>query len=406
MSSNNVSSDINIQSNLLATHHSNNNNNNNPSNLELFETSTKTTTTTTVTNSFNSVDSLLSNDLFSSLNQLSNFQQNDYFEQNGSIMNNNNNHSITNNQSLIRVNSLISPTPSPTSSSNSSSALSNEINTQYVQNISKPINNNNNNYEQNNCLYYTGLEFKCKFTKFNEYSMSYLIILELNWKDYESSILNNNQYQRINHPYTSFEPSGILIPQLQANVAYNYPNNNNSYLINGGNNIQKQSNNSQTCLTLIENTERNMNNHASSTSSSSSSESFKLIEKLQPKKSRTKYTKEQVISNLLINLFDWEMNVISFVFSFISYVKYKQIEILESAYWTNPYPDLITVEHLCKSLGISREKINVNLNLTIIIFIQFLIIWWFICCCWRYGFKIEEQEANELEQIIKIILIT
>ncbi len=57
-------------------------------------------------------------------------------------------------------------------------------------------------------------------------------------------------------------------------------------------------------------------------------ESFKLIEKAQPKKSRTKYSKEQ-------------------------------IEILETAYWSNPYPDLITVEHLCKSLGINREKINI-----------------------------------------------
>lgn len=58
-------------------------------------------------------------------------------------------------------------------------------------------------------------------------------------------------------------------------------------------------------------------------------ESFKLVEKIQPKKSRTKYTKEQ-------------------------------IDLLESAYWRNAYPDVITIEHLCKSLGISKEKINVR----------------------------------------------
>lgn len=59
-------------------------------------------------------------------------------------------------------------------------------------------------------------------------------------------------------------------------------------------------------------------------------ESFKLVEKIQPKKSRTKYTKEQ-------------------------------IDVLESTYWRNAYPDVITIEHLSKTLGISREKINVNL---------------------------------------------
>ncbi|RNA36017.1 rhox homeobox family member 1 [Brachionus plicatilis] len=57
-------------------------------------------------------------------------------------------------------------------------------------------------------------------------------------------------------------------------------------------------------------------------------ESFKLVEKIQPKKSRTKYTKEQ-------------------------------IDVLESTYWRNAYPDVITIEHLSKSLGISREKINI-----------------------------------------------
>ncbi|CAF1016936.1 unnamed protein product, partial [Brachionus calyciflorus] len=57
-------------------------------------------------------------------------------------------------------------------------------------------------------------------------------------------------------------------------------------------------------------------------------ESFKLVEKIQPKKSRTKYTKEQ-------------------------------IDVLESAYWRNAYPDVITIEHLCKSLSISKEKINI-----------------------------------------------
>lgn len=57
-------------------------------------------------------------------------------------------------------------------------------------------------------------------------------------------------------------------------------------------------------------------------------ESFKLVEKIQPKKSRTKYTKEQ-------------------------------IDVLESTYWRNAYPDVITIEHLSKALVISREKINV-----------------------------------------------
>jgi hypothetical protein len=63
-------------------------------------------------------------------------------------------------------------------------------------------------------------------------------------------------------------------------------------------------------------------------------ESFKLIEKIQPKKSRTKYSKDQ-------------------------------IEVLEGAYSRNPYPDVITVEQLCKALDISREKVNVCLSLSL-----------------------------------------
>jgi hypothetical protein len=68
---------------------------------------------------------------------------------------------------------------------------------------------------------------------------------------------------------------------------------------------------------------------------STKEETFKLVEKIQPKKSRTKYTKEQ-------------------------------IEVLENAFWRNPYPDLITVEQLCKNLSICKEKINV------ILFLDFL----------------------------------
>ena len=76
-------------------------------------------------------------------------------------------------------------------------------------------------------------------------------------------------------------------------------------------------------------------------------ESFKLVEKIQPKKSRTKYSKEQV------GYFFSSLNLYFLIVS-----KFK-IEILEATYWRNHYPDLITVEHLCKTLGISREKINV-----------------------------------------------
>ena len=63
---------------------------------------------------------------------------------------------------------------------------------------------------------------------------------------------------------------------------------------------------------------------------SSSSESFRLIEKILPKKSRTKYSKDQ-------------------------------LQLLEEAYSRCNYPDVISVETLCKQLDISREKINVNI---------------------------------------------
>ena len=94
---------------------------------------------------------------------------------------------------------------------------------------------------------------------------------------------------------TQYQPliTKSLSTQHQSNTimtTYFYPTNNSNYSIN---NIQKQSNNSQTCLTLLRNNNNNTNNVGSS-SSSTSSESFKLVEKVQPKKSRTKYTKEQV----------------------------------------------------------------------------------------------------------------
>ena len=57
-------------------------------------------------------------------------------------------------------------------------------------------------------------------------------------------------------------------------------------------------------------------------------DTFKLVEK-QAKKTRTKYNKEQ-------------------------------IEMLELAYLRNAYPDVLTVENLCKSIGIKREKVNVS----------------------------------------------
>ena len=84
---------------------------------------------------------------------------------------------------------------------------------------------------------------------------------------------------------------------LQSNMStYFCPTNNSNYLINANNNIQKQTNNSQTCLTLLRN-----NNNANNVVGLSSieHESFKLIEKVQAKKSRTKYTKEQVDLNLV-----------------------------------------------------------------------------------------------------------
>ena len=86
---------------------------------------------------------------------------------------------------------------------------------------------------------------------------------------------------------TQYQPliTKSLSTQHQSNTimtTYFYPTNNSNYL---NNNIQKQSNNSQTCLTLLKN---------NTGLSSSVGDSFKLVEKVQPKKSRTKYTKEQV----------------------------------------------------------------------------------------------------------------
>jgi len=59
-----------------------------------------------------------------------------------------------------------------------------------------------------------------------------------------------------------------------------------------------------------------------------STESFRLVEKIQPKKSRTKYTKDQ-------------------------------LGYLESAFAQSSYPDLNLVDNLCKTLEISKEKINI-----------------------------------------------
>lgn len=57
-------------------------------------------------------------------------------------------------------------------------------------------------------------------------------------------------------------------------------------------------------------------------------ESFKICEKLPPKKSRTKYSKEQ-------------------------------IGFLEGAFEINQYPDQCLIEILCRNIGISKEKINI-----------------------------------------------
>jgi hypothetical protein len=151
MSNNNVSSDLTNQ--IMILHQ-------NTSNLDLNDEN-KSTTATFPTNSFNyGVESMISNDLFSSLSQISNYQPND-FEQNGPIMINNS-YTITNNHGLIRVNSLNSPTPSPSTSSTSSSS-SNE-NSYFAQNLTKPINYYNN--ENNLGLFYSGIDFKCKYDLF------------------------------------------------------------------------------------------------------------------------------------------------------------------------------------------------------------------------------------------------
>ena len=123
-------------------------------------------------------------------------------------------------------------------------------------------------------------------------------------------IMNNASSQRLNPNFitnnNNFEQ--FTIPQMQQNMSYFYPNNNNSYLISG--NIQRQSNNSQTCLTLVNTSNRNNNDG----SYLSSSESFKLIEKIQPKKSRTKYTKEQVY--FILFYFYYYLNDIFVFFGF------------------------------------------------------------------------------------------
>lgn len=94
--------------------------------------------------------------------------------------------------------------------------------------------------------------------------------------------------------------------------------------------------------------------HNDYTIRATTSETFKLVEKAQPKKSRTKYTKEQVIARPHYSYIQTSLITKS---KFLTSIK---IDLLETAYCVNPYPDLITVEHLCKTLGICKEKINVS----------------------------------------------
>jgi catabolite regulation protein CreA len=94
-----------------------------------------------------------------------------------------------------------------------------------------------------------------------------------------------------------------------------------------------------------------------------SSESFKLIEKIQPKKSRTKYSKGQ-------------------------------LEILEEAYHNHErYPDSLGIEQICSKLNIAKEKINVKIYKFLSLKIKKSILFSF-----RFGFKTGEREVKRMER--------
>jgi hypothetical protein len=94
-------------------------------------------------------------------------------------------------------------------------------------------------------------------------------------------------------------------------------------------------------------------------------ETFKLIEIIPVKKPRTKYTKSQV--NFAYNGFFLTSDVINYHFCFF----FIKVDVLESSFSQNPYPNYATIDQLCRTLAINKDKISVRLRNNIRVFVPY-----------------------------------